>query len=155
MTRLALLLTLIAGLAFTATASADGPVTEDDVLDVERELTCPTCSNLRLDFCELAICHDMRSIIRERLEAGDSEQQVVDYFTSRYGDRVLVAPPREGFHVAVWLLPIAGVLLAAVGAFFVLRSWRRSPAPEHAVSPIDPRVERELADFRDEAAPWS
>lgn len=153
--RLALLLALVAGVAFAATASADGPVTEDAVLQVERQLTCPTCSNLRLDFCELAICHDMRAIIRERLESGESEQQVVDYFTSRYGDRVLVAPPREGFHLAVWFLPFAGVLLAGVGAFFVLRGWRRAAAPEAAITPIDPRVERELSEFRDEAAPWS
>ncbi len=155
MSRLALVLALVASLALAAVASADGPVSENEVLEVERQLTCPTCSNLRLDFCELAICHDMRAIIRERLEAGDSDQQVIDYFTGRYGDRVLVAPPREGFHLAVWLLPFAGVLAAAAGVFFVLRGWRRAKTPLRAAGALDPRVEQELAEFRDEAAPWS
>lgn len=105
---------------------------EAQALAIERELLCPQCTNLRLDFCETQICIDMRAVIREQLGQGQSEQQIIDYFTRRYGDRVLADVPREGFNLVLFGWVGGSVLLvAALGTFMLLRLRRTAtPAPD-------------------------
>ncbi|MGE0229155.1 MAG: cytochrome c-type biogenesis protein CcmH [Dehalococcoidia bacterium] len=108
-------------------------------LDIERQLLCPQCTNLRLDVCETQICIDMRSVIRERLEQGQSDTQIIDYFTGRYGDRVLADVPREGFNL--WLFAWVGgsmAMVALVGGYVLLRLRRTAVAPE-AIDAADER----------------
>ncbi len=162
---LRLILVLVALLAVAAgfvtrSVSADEPETEA-ALRVERRLVCPTCANLRLDLCELTICLDMRRLINERLAAGDSEDQIVDYFLSRFGERILAAPPRQGLNRLVWGLPVAvaGIGLLATGA--LLLTWRRRPRtpPEAPVGIEDSedrgRVRTEIERFFEQGSPWS
>lgn len=105
--------------------------TEVRSLEIERQLLCPQCTNLRLDVCETQICIDMRAVIRQRIEQGQSDQEIIDYFTGRYGDRVLADVPREGFNL--WLFGWVGgsmLLVAAVGTYVLMRLRRTaSPAP--------------------------
>jgi len=106
-------------------------------LEIERQLLCPQCTNLRLDVCETQICIDMRAVIRERLEQGQSDAQIIEYFTGRYGDRVLADVPREGFNL--WLFAWVGasmVLVAALGVY-VLLHLRRTATPMPADQPSD------------------
>ena len=133
---------------------ADGPITEAAVLGVEQQLVCPTCSNLRLDFCDLAICNDMRGVIRQQLAEGRSQDEVVDYFVARYGDRVLVVPPKSGVPLVAWALPAGAGVLAIAGAALMLRR-RRTPAATVVAGVGDPRIAEELRRFGDENAPWS
>jgi cytochrome c-type biogenesis protein CcmH len=153
-----LLLGLLAGLLLVSAAVAQSPelddVTVNDVNRVARQLYCPVCPNTPLDVCETQACRDWRELIRERLVAGDDDQQIIDYFVDQYGQRVLAEPPAEGFNILIWLIP-GGVLVAGLIALVViLRSWaarrpdsvaRSSPTPGEAL-PADyvERVEREL-----------
>jgi cytochrome c-type biogenesis protein CcmH len=69
----------------------------------------------------------MRAVIRTKLADGESDQQIVDYFVDRYGDGVLIEPPRRGFSLIVWIAP---VLILVAGGFLLwrlLRSWMRTP----------------------------
>jgi cytochrome c-type biogenesis protein CcmH len=84
-----------------ATGSAQLPATEEQALAIERQLLCPQCTNKRLDVCELAICYDMKRLIRERLEAGSTADDIILFFETRYGPQVRAALPREGFNL--WL----------------------------------------------------
>jgi cytochrome c-type biogenesis protein CcmH len=98
---------------------------EAQALQIERQLLCPQCTNKRLDVCELAICRDMKQVIRDRLAAGDEPDEIVFSFSARYGDRVLAELPREGFNLLLfgW---VGGSLLAVamLGGFFLLRLRR-------------------------------
>lgn len=139
---LALLVVVIGSLALPWPAYADDPLATKE-LQVERQLGCPICTNLPLNVCDNQLCQEMRGVIHQRLEAGETPDQVVAYFVSRYGDAVLLEPPQRGFSLAVWYIPIVGLLIGA-GIFYVfLRQSliRRHRLLRRSVS-LDPELER-------------
>lgn len=95
---------------------------EAQALQIERQLLCPQCTNKRLDVCELAICQDMKQVIRDRLAAGDEPDDIIFAFSARYGDRVLAELPREGFNLL--LFGWVGGSIVAVGALGGWFLWR-------------------------------
>ncbi|MCA9974922.1 MAG: cytochrome c-type biogenesis protein CcmH [Anaerolineales bacterium] len=101
-------------------------ITDDDVNKIARVVYCPVCESTPLDVCQTQACADWRQIIREMLEDGKTEQDVFDYFSNLYGDRVLAEPPREGFSLLVWLVPL--IMIPAGVLFFVnyMRNLRSS-----------------------------
>jgi len=104
-------------------------VTDDEVNDIAGELFCPVCENTPLDVCPTQACADWRALIRTQLAEGRSAEEIKDYFAAQYGDRVLAEPPRKGFDLIIWLLPIAGV---AIGGFFFYRYLRAMQGPRPA-----------------------
>lgn len=122
-----------------------GAQTPDAVaLGIERKLLCPQCTNQRLDVCDTQICVDMRAAIRERLARGESEQEIIDYFTGRYGQRVLAEVPRRGFNLVLFGWVGASLaLVAAVGALVLVR-LRRSARAGEAAGALDAQTERWL-----------
>lgn len=157
-------LVLAVGLVNTAAAqSGSREVTDDEVNEIARELYCPICESTPLDVCPTQACEDWREIIRTKLSQGETEQQIKDYFVDQYGPRALAEPPREGFTLAVWIIPIAAVI---IGGFFFTRYLRgiqtaaststsvtqessqpapaSQPAPEPAQDDYITRVEKEL-----------
>jgi cytochrome c-type biogenesis protein CcmH len=67
------------------------------------------------------LAHDMRRLIAEQLAAGRSDAEIIDYFRARYGDFVLMSPPRQGSGAPLWWAPLALLVLAGGGAFLYLR----------------------------------
>src|SRR5262249_28315514 len=125
----AALLFLLAGVWGITAARAAGPQTLDQrVRAVASQIQCPVCHGESVADSPSAIAAEMRSLIRQQLAQGMSEQQVLHYFRDRYGDGILETPPAQGFNALMWLGPlvvlIAGLLLAAAA----LRAARR-PAP--------------------------
>ena len=115
-----ILICLLPGSAF---AQGSGP-TDDDVNAIAKQLYCPVCENIPLDACGTQACEQWRGIIRDKLAAGWTEEQIKDYFVAQYGDRVLAEPPRRGFNWAVYLVPL---MLFVVGGFLFYRGfmqWR-------------------------------
>ncbi len=109
-------------------AFAQGPVTDDDVNRVARQLYCPVCENIPLDVCGTQACAQWRDEIRLQLQAGKSEQAVIADFVARYGDRVVGTPQDPTLRglslVTPWLLS-AVALSVALGIFV---RWRTSQA---------------------------
>lgn len=152
-------LLLAAVLARTAAAQSSRPVTDDEVNKIARELFCPVCESTPLDVCPTQACADWREIIRTKLSQGETEQQIKDYFEEQYGPQALAEPPREGFTLAIWIVPIVVVV---VGGFFFSRYLQGIktagssptnvvPEPSKPVSTAEPaqdgyaaRIEREL-----------
>lgn len=102
------------------------PPTDAQILAVEHQLLCPLCTNERLDVCTLAICADMKQVIRERLAAGSTPDDIVLYFQTRYGPRVRADLQPSGFNL--WLFGWVGgaVLLTGAAAAYMLLSMRRA-----------------------------
>lgn len=117
-----------------APATAQEPVTDDDVNDVARDLYCPVCENTPLDACPTQACQDWRDEIRAQLSQGRSEHEIQQYFVDRYGVEVLAQPPFEGFNMLIWLLPILVVVLAAF-LFWRYLGRLREGAPPTADEP--------------------
>ncbi len=139
---LVLVAAISVSLALTRTAYADDPLGEKE-LQVERQLGCPICTNLPLNVCDNQLCQEMRGIIHQKLSQGETPEQVVAYFVSRYGDSVLLEPPRRGFSLAAWYLPFAALALGAVVfAGFLRQSLRRGKMVEQRLQFEDPGLER-------------
>ena len=101
--------------------------------DLSRELRCMVCQNQSIDDSEAPLARDLRLLVRERLKAGDSDTQVVDFMVARYGEFVLLRP-RMGWHTAIlWAAPLTILVIGlfAIG-FSVLRRSARTPMPEVA-----------------------
>jgi cytochrome c-type biogenesis protein CcmH len=90
---------------------------------LSRELRCMVCQNQSIDDSEAPLAHDLRVLVRQRIEAGDSDKQVLDFLVARYGEFVLLKPPVELHTLLLWGLPPA-VLLGGVIALFVLARRR-------------------------------
>lgn len=118
--------------------------TDDEVNAVAKQLYCPVCPNTPLDVCETQACKDWRAQIRDQLAAGWSEKQIIDYFVTQYGERVLAEPQRGGFTSLVWVLPVIAVGLGLVVVGQILRSWRSKQDLQTEVSIATPKVSPEI-----------
>src|SRR6516225_1924544 len=103
------------------------PALEARARALSKELRCLVCQNQSIDESNADLAHDLRVLLRQRLVAGDTDQQVLDYLAARYGVFVLLDPPFEPVTYLLWLAPPALVLLA--GGVLVSRSRRRRPDP--------------------------
>jgi len=153
MSRAALAMVIVLSVIGSATcpgaAQTRPAVNEDVVYDIATQLRCVVCQNLSVADSPSEMASQMRAIIRERLAAGESPADVQRYFVDRYGEWILLSPPRRGFNLLVWLLPLAAVLAGlAVTAALVWR-WthrRRSipAAPVVVDAAMSERIRREL-----------
>ena len=106
-----------------STAPSDtAEITSDEVNEVARELWCPLCSGVRLDVCELKACDQMREEIAIKLEQGQETAEIKRYFLTQYGPQVLGEPPKEGFNLLAWILPV--IMIVGGGAFVLARVQR-------------------------------
>ena len=107
---------------------AQDDISDDEVNEVAKDLYCPVCESTPLDVCPTQACADWRELIRTKLAAGDTRQDVLDYFARQYGDGVLANPPRRGISLIVlWVLPVLIVLLGGLLFFRLLRGMRVAP----------------------------
>ena len=103
------------------------PALETRARDISQGLRCLVCQNQAIDDSNAPLAKDLRIIVRERLTAGDSDTQVVDYVVKRYGNYVLLKPPFQADTVLLWLLPF---MLMVLGLFIAWRFFKQAPAPD-------------------------
>jgi cytochrome c-type biogenesis protein CcmH/NrfF len=106
--------------------------TDAQVLAVEHQLLCPLCVNERLDVCTLAICNDMKQIVRDRLAQGATSDEIISFFEARYGPKVRAELPRTGFNLLLFGWVGGALLVTAVAAALVLTSMRRATIQHEA-----------------------
>ena len=134
-------------LAAASVARAAGP---PNAADLEAELVCPVCETT-LDQSDAPIAQEMKTFIRERIAAGDTEREIKDALVAEFGPGVLATPRKSGFGLLAWLLPFGALVAGALTVAVLVYGWsRRRGAPE-ADPPLDPELERrvdeELARF--------
>ena len=133
----AIVLTLAACLLSTPVVSGQG---EDNALEreaqaIDKMIMCPVCPAETIDQAQVEISFQMRAVVRELLAEGRTRDEVLDYFVDRYGADILAAPPKSGFNLVAWILPIVGVAAGLVGVFFVIRAMTGSQRPGAAPVP--------------------
>jgi cytochrome c-type biogenesis protein CcmH len=142
MRRAALAIALLALLAVPAArASEDHPT----LADLEGEVMCPVC-NTTLDQSSSPAARQIEAYISARIAAGDSKSEIKDKLVAEYGQQILAAPPKKGFNLLAWALPI--VLLLGGGLVVGLLAWRwshsREPGPPAATTQLSPALERRV-----------
>lgn len=132
MKRFALILCLLAAPVFSVQPDEilDNPVLESRARDLSAGLRCPVCRNESIDESNADISRDLRLLLRERLVAGDSDAQVLQYLVDRYGDYILLNPKVEGANILLWLAAPIMLLLAGGVAFITIRGRAGAPQPD-------------------------
>lgn len=114
--RAALFVMLVVVALVPATATA---LTVDDIA---RDVRCPTC-NTPLNVSEAPVAQDMKQYIRTRIEAGDSRQDIIDGLVAEFGSDVLATPPKSGFGLIAWVVPILAVAVGLALIPLLMRIW--------------------------------
>jgi len=112
----------------------DDPVLEARAREISKNLRCVVCQNQSIDESNADLARDLRILVRERLVAGDSDQEVIDFVVARYGDFVLLNPPMKGITYALWFGPIGFAGIAGLSGFFYFRHRSKSRAGEMELS---------------------
>jgi len=140
------LVALLAALVLVPAALASEQ--HPSLADLEDEVICPTC-HTTLDMSSSPIAARMRTYIRRWIAAGDTKSEIKQKLVAQFGDGVLAEPPKRGFSLLAWLLPLVGVLVGGIALAYGAWRWSsaREAAPLAAVGPpIDPDLERRLDD---------
>ena len=122
------------------------PALEQRARTISAELRCLVCQNESIDDSDAPLAADLRRLVRERLLAQDSDEQVLDYIVTRYGKFVLLKPPLETSTLLLWLTPL---LVLIAGIVFMLRSGRRvqpaagAPLTEQEKAKLDAILSRD------------
>lgn len=155
-------LLLLAGLLIPAGAPANRHLSEAEITRradaIASQLRCPVCQNLSVKDSPSSVAAAFRARVRELVRAGRSEPQIKTFFVARYGDWILLSPPRRGIALAVWLAPLLILLTGALTVAAAVRRWTRQGRALDEVAAANPDAlagarSRLSALERDEAVP--
>lgn len=145
-----LIVSLVGALLIAGPASAvlpeeelADPALEARARDISRELRCVVCQNQSIDDSDAPLAADLRAIVRERLAAGDTDEEVMAFVVARYGNFVLLKPPLDMQTILLWSAPLLVLIPGGVGLAFYLR--RRSRAGAADPAPLTDEERRTLA----------
>lgn len=145
--RLVVLALVLLATAAPAAASERHPT----LGELEHEVMCPTCKTL-LELSHAPVAERMRAFIRRRIAAGETKSRIEAELVHEFGEGVLASPPKHGFGLLAWLVPLLAGTGACLAVLALARSWHERAAPT-AVPEIDPpaaqELERALAAFDD------
>jgi cytochrome c-type biogenesis protein CcmH len=119
------------------------PALEARARALSQGLRCLVCQNESIDDSGAPLAHDIRVLVRERIKAGDTDQQVMDFLVARYGEFVLLKPPLSWHTAALWGLP-PGLLIIGV-VFMIVMARRRGAVP--ATAALTPAEESRVEDL--------
>ena len=134
--------------ALALAAPAQGSEERPTPSELESELVCPVCE-ATLDTSDAPVARRMKAYIRARIAAGDTKSEIKAQLVDQFGTAVLAVPPRRGFDLVAWALPLAGLGLGVVGVGALAWRWSRvrgAPPPGEVGAQLDPVLERRLDD---------
>ena len=154
---------IIFGLALLSLLLSDLPVAaqyhNEEALQVKaREIygliMCPLCAGQTIAQSSNETSRQMRDLVLKKLRLGESKEEILQYFESRYGERIMAKPNKKGFNLILWVLPFVLVAIAAILIYFLIRRWSaRAPVTpaadldENQLSEYQERLEKELKQF--------
>ena len=145
--RLVLALVLLAtpALAVLPSEQLSDPRLEARARAISTQLRCVVCQNQTIDDSDADLAHDLRVLLRQRLKAGDTDQQAIAFIANRYGDYVLLKPPFDAETLLLWLGPLLALAAGGVGVGFYLK--RRCDSPPTTFTPEEQaRLQKLLKD---------
>lgn len=115
---------------------ADDPVLEKRMVGLAENLRCLVCQNESLASSRSDLAKDLRQEVRDQMKKGMTDQEIIDYLVSRYGDFVLFDPPMKSYTLLLWYGPFALLLIGLVGLIWQMRK-RKTQIPEASLSAED------------------
>jgi cytochrome c-type biogenesis protein CcmH len=127
----------------------DDPRKEQRAQELSEELRCLVCQNQSINESNAPLAKDMRTVVRERIEAGASDREIKEYLTARYGDFVLLKPPMKPETYALWFGPAVVVVLGAIGVAVYFRRRQTVKPRGQRLSQAEEQRLNELLNERD------
>ena len=155
MRRLLPVLTLVAvlgagpALAVNPDEILDDPALEERARDISAGLRCMVCQNQSIDDSDAELARDLRVLVRDRLVAGDSNDEVIDYVVDRYGEFVLLRPQLSARNALLWATPVLVLVLGGTAAYAFGRRQSRSRLGEELTAEEQARVAKMLDEGED------
>lgn len=117
---------LLIGLVLSPVA-VTAAVEEAKVMDVAKELAClcGSCPNRPLDECRCGYAGQQRGEIAAALEKGETKEQILAGFVAEFGERIFVTPPKKGFNLMAWIMPVVGIAFGGFVVRMVMKGWSR------------------------------
>ena len=137
MKRILLMLSLIMSLPVYAVQPdeiLDDPLLEDRARELSKGLRCLVCQNESIDDSDAALARDLRLLVRERLVAGDSDEEVLDFVVERYGEFALLQPKFGGSNLVLWIAGPLGLLFAFIIGLTMMRRSAANPSTKDELS---------------------
>ncbi len=139
--RAALLATIVCQLVTVAAAVEPQEILQDAALEararaISANLRCLVCQNQSIDDSNAGLARDLRLIVRERLQLGETDAQVEEYVVNRFGNYVLLKPPMQASTILLWLGP--ALVFASALSVFLVYTLRRTAYPPDAPEPLTP-----------------
>jgi cytochrome c-type biogenesis protein CcmH len=106
-------------------AGRDDPTPAERARSIAVTIKCPTCRSQSVAESDAPAAEFIREDIAKRIADGQSDAEIRDYFASRYGEQILLTPPRTGISALVWTLPVVVLVGAVAGLVAAFRRWRR------------------------------
>lgn len=154
---LSLLGALILGLSPYGCAAPEQPQSlEKQAQEIYGSLMCPLCPGQTIDQSQSELSTQMRLLVREKLERGETREEILQFFVERYGETVLAAPVKSGFNLIVWITPILGIFIGGIVLWVIIRRRVRgatsngqlSPTPDNGnVDKYRDQLEKDLKNF--------
>ncbi|MEM7546165.1 MAG: cytochrome c-type biogenesis protein [Pseudomonadota bacterium] len=123
----------------------DDPALEQRARALSKDLRCLVCRNESIDDSNAQLARDLRLLVRERMVAGDSDEEAIDYIVDRYGDFVLLNPRMSGSNLIIWLAGPVLLIVGGIGAFIFVRRQRN--AVTVAPNALTPEEQRRIAEL--------
>ena len=133
---------VLVALLGVATANAEDMYSQRTI-KLAREIHCPICAGESVADSQTELARQIRGIIEEKVQAGESDQEIKDYFVARYGESILFDPPKSGFRLGLWWMPLIVVGVGALVVVSFVRERTKAPRPLTAEQPSDDDAELE------------
>lgn len=142
------LLVILAGAPMVIAQDSAQDVYSERTLELSRKLACPVCDGQSIADSQARLATDMKQTIESKVQAGDSDQEIIDFFVARFGEEILLEPSRSGINLTLWWIPVGVVALGAIVIALYLRDSIVPGRPRNAAaseSELDPELQ-EIAD---------
>jgi cytochrome c-type biogenesis protein CcmH len=136
----------LVALAAAPLASAACTKPRASLSSLEGQVMCPTCQTT-LDQSQSPVATRIRAFIRARIASCATSSQIKQELVDQFGRSILAAPPRKGFDLLAWWLPLGGIALGALLLAFGVWRWSRVHGPEGPGPPVDPETDRRIDDL--------
>jgi cytochrome c-type biogenesis protein CcmH len=117
---------------------------ENRVRMLAHQLRCPTCQSQSVKDSDAGLSLNMKAKIRDLIQAGKSDGEILDYFVERYGEWILRSPPKSGFNLLLWVLPVVVMIIALLVLIRSMKQKKREPELEQE-SPLSKAEDKEIS----------
>jgi len=154
---ISLLAAMILGLSISGCGTTE-PVDplEKEAQEIYRSLMCPLCPGQTIDQSQTALSSQIRALVQEKLAAGETREEILQFFVDRYGETVLAEPVKSGFNLIVWIAPILVILIGGVALWIIIRQRVRGKGDGAQAAPVqsdgrdekyEEQLEKDLENF--------